>query len=152
MTMYVVTFAAVAVTAARDLVEINASASRKVRIHGWEIGQSTEFSDAADEQLRLELIRGFTTSGGGSAFTALPIDAAQTAAFGGTCEIDGTLATGGTSETVFATAFNVRSGHVWIPTPEMRVVLAESGRIVLRMNSTPADSISFSGSLYFEEL
>lgn len=151
--MYVVTFAAVAATAAQDLVEVVAPSDGAVVIHGWDIGQSTEAGDAADEQLRLELIRNYSTSGsGGSTFTALELDE-EDPAFGGTCEINNTtVATGGTPQTVHATAFNVRAGHVWIPTPEMRVKVAAGVRIVLRMNSTPADSVSFSGSLYFEEL
>lgn len=152
MSLYVATFAAVAATAAQDLFEVVASSSRRVLIHGWEIAQSTEAGDAQDEMLRLELLLGFTVSGsGGGSFTPLPLDAGHPA-FGGTCEINNTtLANTGTSKTMHAAAFNVRAGHIWIPTPEMRIWLAKSERAVLRMNSTPADSISFSGSIYFEE-
>lgn len=151
--IYVATFVAVAATAAQDLFEINAPSDGAIIVHGWDIGQSTEFGDAQDENLRLELIRGYTTSGsGGSAFTALKLDA-EDPAFGGTCEINNTtLATAGTAEVLHGSAFNVRAGHIWIPTPQMRAKLVASGRIVLRMNSTPTDSISFSGTLTFEEL
>jgi hypothetical protein len=151
--LFVVTFAAVSSgTAAQDLVEVVAGADRRIIIHGWEIGQSTEAGDAQDEQLRLELIRGFTVSGsGGSSFTPLPLDPAMDA-FEGTAEINNTtLANTGTAETMHATGFNVRAGHLWIPTPEMRVTIAKSGRVVLRLNQAPADAINFSGSLYFEE-
>ncbi len=152
--MYVATFAAVSSgTAVQDFFEIVAAAGAVVKIHGWEIGQSTEQGDAADEQLRLELILGFTVSGsGGGSFTPLPLDASQ-AAFGGTCEINNTtVANTGTSKTMHSTAFNVRAGHIWVPTPEMRVVVAKSERAVLRLNQAPADAINFSGSIYFEEL
>lgn len=151
--MYVVTFAAVAATAAQDLVEITAGSARRVVIHGWEIGQSTEFGDAQDEAVRLELIRGHTTGGsGGSAFTPLALDPDHDACEA-VAEINNTtVASAGTAQTMHAAAFNVRAGHIWIPTPEMRVSVAKSGIVVLRMNSTPTDSISFSGALYFEEL
>lgn len=151
--LYVVTFTAVAATAPQDLVELNAPSDSPVIIHGWEVGQSTEAGDAADEQVRLELIRGHATSGsGGSAFTALPRLTGDTA-FGGTCEINNTtIASTGTAEVIHATAFNVRAGHIWIPTPEIRPHGVASSRYVLRMNSTPADSISFSGTLWFEEV
>ncbi|HEU4544338.1 MAG TPA: hypothetical protein VFR23_24620 [Jiangellaceae bacterium] len=153
MAVYVVTFAAVAAAAPQDLVELPTPATRRIKILGWEIGQSTEAGDAADEQIRLELIRGHATSGsGGSAFTAIPLDPAESASLLTGIEINNTtLASTGTPLVLHATAFNVRAGHIWIPTPDMRPSVAVSSRVVLRMNSTPADSISFSGSLYFEE-
>jgi hypothetical protein len=151
--IYKVTFAAVALTAPQDLFEINAPSDSPLLCHGWVIGQSTEAGDAADEQVRLELIRGHATSGsGGSAFTALPRVTGDVA-FGGTCEINNTtIASTGTAETVHATAFNVRAGDIWVPTPATQDHLAASGRWALRLNSTPADSISFSGTFIFEEL
>lgn len=151
--LYKVTFAAVAATAPQDLFEINAPSDSPLLCHGWEVGQSTEAGDAADEQVRLEFIRGHATSGsGGSAFTALPRVTGDVA-FGGTCEINNTtIASTGTAEAMHATAFNVRAGHVFSPLPEARPHLAAGGRWVLRMNSTPADSISFSGTIIFEEL
>src|SRR3990167_685774 len=51
--MYSATFDQVAVTAAQDLFEINAPADAAVIVHGFEISQSSEFGDAADEQLIL---------------------------------------------------------------------------------------------------
>lgn len=152
--MYVATFNAVSSgTAVQDFFEIVASSSAIVKIHGWDIGQSTEAGDAADEQLRLELIFGFTVSGsGGSSFTPLPLDASH-AAFGGTCEINNTtVANTGTAKVMHSTGFNVRAGHIWLPTPELRPILAKSERAVLKLNLAPADAINFSGSIYFEEL
>lgn len=152
MHRYSVTFNAVAATTTQDLVEIVTPSTRRCTILGWEIGQSTEFGDAADEAVRLELISGHTTSGsGGSSFTPLALDPGNPVSLC-TVEINNsTIATSGTAAVHHSTAFNVRAGHVWLPPPELRVVLVVSGRIVLRMNSTPADSISFSGTLYFEE-
>ena len=152
MTVYAVSFTAVAATAPQDLVEITAASTRRVKILGWEIGQSTEAGDAQDEQVRLELITGHTTGGsGGSAFTPLAVDPAEPAALCAAEINNTTIASAGTAAVKFATALNVRAGHVWLPPPEMRVVVAASGIVVLRMNSTPGDSISFSGVLYFEE-
>jgi hypothetical protein len=149
---YAITFNAVAATAAQDLVEITAASTRRITILGWEIGQSTEAGDAADEQLRLELIRGHTTGGsGGSSFTALALDPAEPAALCAAEINNTTIASAGTAQVMHSTAFNVRAGHQWLPPPELYVKLAVSGIIVLRMNSTPADSVSFSGTLYFEE-
>jgi len=152
MHIYSVTFTAAATTTTQDFVELTTGSTRKLKILGWEIGQSTEFGDAQDEAVRLELITGYTVSGsGGSSFTPLPVDPAHPAAIA-TCEISNTtLANTGTAKVLHATAFNVRAGHIWLPPPQLQVQVAVSDRVVLRMNSTPADSISFSGTLYFEE-
>lgn len=150
--IYSVTFNAVAATTTQDLVEVTAPSSRRIRICGWEIGQSTESGDAADEALRLELITGHTTSGsGGSSFTPLAVDGGNPAALASAEINNSTIASSGTAAVRHSTAFNVRAGHIWLPPPELRIVVATSGIVVLRMNSTPADSISFSGTLYFEE-
>jgi hypothetical protein len=133
-------------------VEVTAASSRRVKILGWEIGQSTEAGDAQDEQLRLELIRGYTTSGsGGSAFTPLALDPNDPAALAAAEINNTTVASAGTPQVMHATAFNVRAGHIWLPPPLLQPSIAVSTRIVLRMNLTPADSVSFSGTLYFEE-
>jgi hypothetical protein len=153
MRVYGVSFAAVAATAPQDLVELTAHSTARIAILGWEIGQSTEAGDAADEQVRLELISGHATSGsGGSAFTPFVVDSDVGVAALTAAEINNTtIASTGTPVNRHATAFNVRAGHIWLPVPEIRHVIAKSGIVVLRMNSTPADSISFSGTLYFGE-
>jgi hypothetical protein len=147
-----ITFVAVAAAAVQDFFEYTPGSNRPATILGWEIGQSTEAGDAADEQLRIEFITGYTTSGsGGTNPTPFALDGGTSTALGTTDANNTTLATGGTAVVRYSSAFNVRSGHIWMPPPELRIVVPQSVRSVLRLNSTPADSITFSGTLWFDE-
>ena len=145
--MYSATFEEVAATAAQDLFEIVAPADSVVIIHGFEISQS---SDTDSEGLSLLVHRGSTSGSGGSSVTAAPMNVGD-AAFGGTVEANNTSqATEGTI--LHAAAFNVLSGYAWIPTPEIRPVLSPSGRIIIELQTAPADSLTISGVVYFEEI
>ncbi len=140
----------VAVTAQQDLFELNAPATAAVRVLGVVLAQSTEVGDAQEEGLSILFKRGATTSGsGGTVPTAAQLFAS--AAFAGTVEANNTTkATGGTIVTLHADVWNVRTQFLWIPTPEMQIVLAPSDRFTVELATTPADSITMNGTLYFE--
>lgn len=154
--IYTASVTATAVTAAVDLVEIVPPAGRLVFLHGWDIGQTTEFGDAQDETLGLILKRGSsgsTSGSGGSTPTPAPHETNQGAA-GSTTEMMNTtqaVAGGGTLVTIYPTAFNVRAGDRMVFTPEMRPVFGPSERLVLSMTA-PADSITCNVSITFEEV
>lgn len=152
--MYSVSFVDVAVSAAQDLFEIAPADDKKVVIHGLVLGQDSDVGDAAEELLSIQIIRGHATSGsGGSAFTPVPLDADDPAAGAATEVNNTTIASTGTAVRLHADTFNVRAGYQWIPTPEMRPMCAQGGsRIVVRLDDAPADALTMSGTLYFEEL
>ncbi len=152
--MYSVSFENVAVTVAQDFFELTPADDKPIAIHAVHISQSTETGDAAEEMLRVSIIRGFTASGsGGSAPTAIPLNP-NAAAAGCTAEVNNTtVANTGTSVTLHSESFNVRGGWVFMPTPECRPVASQANTtIVVRLNAAPADSVSMSGTLYLEEL
>jgi hypothetical protein len=151
--MYVATFTNVAVTAQQDFFEIVAPADSAVVIHYCNISQSSDYGDANDEGLRVNIKRGQTTSGsGGGAFTPLPL-AAGDAAFGGTVEINNTtIAADGTIVVLHAEAFNIRAGWNYMPTPECRIVISPGIRATIGLITTPADSLTMEGTLIFEEI
>ena len=151
--MYAVTFENVAVTAGQDFFEILPATQKPVAIHACFLSQSTELRDVEEEQLRIKIIRGHTTSGsGGSSATARPLSPADTAA-GATCEINNTtIASAGTAVDLHAETFNVRTGWVYLPTPEMRPVSVNNAIIVVRLMAAPEDSVTMSGTIIFEEL
>lgn len=151
--MYSATFTAVAVTAAQDLFEIVAPADAVVVLHSLYLGQSTELGDAAEEQLRVAIKSGQTTSGsGGSTVTPAPL-ALGDAAFGGTVEANNTTkASTGTIVTHHADSWNVRGPYQLIFTPETRKVLSPSARMTVELVAAPADSITLEGTVYFEEI
>ena len=153
--MYVCTFENVAVAATQDLFELSPADDKPILIHACYLSQSTELGDAAEEQLRIEIIRGFTSSGsGGSAFTPVPLQSTAGAAAGCACEINNTtVANTGTTTVLHAEAFNVRSGWQYIPTPETRPGASQANTtIVVRLMANPNDSVTMGGTLIFEEL
>jgi len=151
--LYTATFAGVAVTAQQDFFELAAPADCVVLIHQIQLSQSTEVGDAQEEGLSLLFKRGATTTGsGGSTPTPSPIDFGYAAA-GSTTKVNNTTkATAGTIVTMAADNWNVRSPYLWLPTPELRFTLSPSQRFTLELATTPADSITMSGTLWFEEI
>lgn len=151
--LYTASFAGVAVTAQQDLFEITAPSDCAVLIHQIKLSQSTEVGDAQEEGLSLLFKRGATTSGsGGSAPTPAPLDFGY-AACGSAAETNNTTkATSGTIVTLDTDNWNERSPYLWLPTPELRITLSPSQRFTLELGTTPADSITMSGTLTFEEI
>lgn len=153
--IYAVTFEGVAVTAAQDFFELSPADDKPVLIHAIYLSQSSDVGDAAEEILRVAIIRGHTTSGsGGSAFTPLPLQSTAGAAAGAAAEINNTtIASAGTAGVLHAEAFNIRSGWVYIPTPETRPGASQANTtIVVRLMAAPADQLTMSATLIFEEL
>lgn len=155
--LYTAQFNAVAVTAAQDLFEIAAPADAIVVVHEWNIFQTTDVGDAAEEILRLECVRGIgtvTSGSGGTTVTPQPISDGD-AAFGGTVEANNTtrMVVGtGTLETLPQHGWNIRTEYIKIYTPETRPVISPSNRWTLSLPAAPADSITVSGTVTFEEI
>jgi hypothetical protein len=151
--MYSAVFQGVAVTAAQDVISLLAPSDRAIKIHAIYIGQSSDAGDAQDELLRIRIRRGMTTVGSGGG-TVTPVDYQNSgSASGVTARInDTTAASAGTITEVHEECFNVRAGWVFLPTPEMRPVCSISTRIAVNLPAAPADSLTMSGTIYFEEL
>lgn len=151
--VYSVIFGGVTVSAQQDFFEVTPADDRPVEIIGLFLSQTSELSDAAEEQLRYSVIRGHTTSGsGGTAPTPQPLDNRDAAA-GFTSEVNNTtVASAGTGVTLHEDAFNIRAGlALWLP-PEA-AWRADQGNttIVVRLLTTPADPITMNGTLYVRE-
>ena len=151
--MYTATFSAVAVTAVQDLFEVVAPADAAVVLYAVYLSQSSDVGDAAEEMLQVAIKSGATTSGsGGTAPTPPPLSLGNPA-FGGTVEVNNTtVASAGTIVTHHKESFNSRAGWQYIPTPEMRKVLSPSARMTVELLTTPADSLTMDGTIYFEEV
>ena len=154
--IYTASFKAIAVTAAQDLFEITAGSAVPVVIHGFVLSQSTEVGDAQEESLQLTTNRGVgsTTSGsGGASVTPQPIDDADAAA-AATVERNNTtimVAGSGSLEELEVHSWNVRVPYVFWYTPETRPKIRGGARWTLELESTPADSITMNGTVWFEE-
>lgn len=152
--MYAVTFENVAVTASQDFFEISPADDKPVLIHGLYLSQASDVGDAADEMLRIKILRGHTTSGsGGSAPTPAPLNSSAGTAAGFAAEVNNTtIASAGTAVDLHAEAFNIRAGLQYIPTPEARPGASQANTtLIVRLMAAPADSLSMSGTLLLEE-
>lgn len=152
--LYTAVFQAVAVTAAQDLLSLLTTAACPVKVHYFSCGQSTDVGDAAEENLRIRIQRGMTTVGsGGSAPAAVPVEAGNTMTATATPRAnDTTAASGGTIVQVWEEVWNVRTPYIWMPTPAMQVTVGVSTRLAFNLVAAPADSLTMSGTIVWEEL
>ena len=153
--MYTASFSAQAVTAAVDFFELIVPSTKVAVVHEVVIGQSSDVGDAAEEILSLLFKRGVSsTTGTGGTQAATPVKLETGGASAG-CTFDylnTTKMTSGTITTLRADTWNVRGPYQWIPTPETRPVLSPSERFTVELVSAPADSLTVSATLVFEEL
>lgn len=151
---YSVAFEGQAVTVAADLFEITPADDKPCRILGMVLSQSSDTGDAAEEIIRFSMIRGHTVSGsGGASPTPAPLSASGAAAGFSAETCNTTAANTGTTVTLMADTFNIRSGYqVWFPPEAAPEVSQASTSLVVRMMAAPADSLTMSGTLFVEEL
>lgn len=151
--LYAVTFNAVAVTVAQDFFEINAAATKVAVLHALFLSQTTELADAAEEQLRIAIKTGATSSGsGGNTMVPVPRQLGD-AAFAGTAEINNTTpASGGTIVIHHLDSWNVRVPYQLILPPELWIPIAPSGRLTVELLAAPADSVTISGTALIREI
>jgi hypothetical protein len=155
---YTVIFENVAVgTAAQDLFELTPADDKPIAIMGLSldnVGGTGDAGDAQEELIRLSIRRGFTASGsGGSAPTPVPLGP-NTAAAAFTAEVNNTtVANTGTSTIPWVGGWNVRVPFREYWPEEMWVGCSQANTtIVVRSDSTLADAITMSGTLFVAEL
>lgn len=152
--MYVVDIAPAAITVAADVIELTPADDKRIIVHGYEIVQTTELGDAAEEIIGLFWIRGHTVSGsGGSAPTPRPLNPTDAAAAFTAETLNTTPANTGTTVQLQRHGWNVRIPTQVIYTPETRPHGSQAETtLILRMAAAPADSTTISGYVLVEEL
>jgi len=150
--VYSVIISAAAATANVDLFEVNVAATKMVEILELHVSQQTEIADAGEEALQIVIKTGMTSSGsGGTAPTAIPRFIGD-AAYAGTVEVmNTTKSSGGTIVTHESHGWNIRLPFVRIWTPDSTLWIPPSGRFAVEQLVTPADSITYNGTLIFRE-
>lgn len=152
--IYTVEFEGTAVTTAVDVWELDAAAGKPIEVLGWDLSQSSDVGDAAEEIIRYRWVRGNTTSGsGGTATTPRPCNLTDTAA-GFTAEAcNTTAASAGTGVNLGSFALNIRqgSGPIWLP-EGCEFVTSEATLLVCRLIAAPADSLTMAGTVWVREL
>lgn len=151
--MYSVTFSGVAATVQQDLFEITAAAGIPCVVHSIEVEQSTEVGDAQEEGLSLLWKEGATVSGSGGTGPTPAVQTFGDAAASFAAEVNNTTkANTGTIVTKRSWNWNVRIPFLKVFTPETRPIIGGGRRATLELATTPADSITISGTLMLEEI
>lgn len=140
-----------------DLFEINPADDKPCRLRGLLLAQTSEVADAAEESLRISIIRlpATVTSGNGSSVTPSPIDSAASAA-GFTAEANGSTVatTSGSAVTLEESAWNIRISPLerWWPDEAFAPIVRQGEALVVRCQTTVADDISIAITAYVEEI
>lgn len=154
--LYYAPFTEVAVSATQDVFEIASPSDACVAIHSICWGQSSDAGDAQAELLDIvmTLVTGAPTSGsGGSTVTVEAKNQNSSAAAGSTVEANNTTQiSGGTSNVVYAGAWNVQLPFEYIPPPEQRIIMPPSEHFTIALPNAPTDAITLSGVIIFEEI
>jgi len=152
---YSVSFSGVAVSAIQDLFEIKAAAAKPVTLHEVVIEQSSDYGDSASEGLGIVIKRGTgaitSGSGGSGAVTPAKHNTSDAAASALAETNNTTQATGGTITTIRAEAFNVQAGYQYLPLREDRIIFLPTEYCIVSLTGAPADALTMSGTLVFEE-
>ena len=140
-------FTDVAVTAQQDLFQIE-SLVTPVTLHAVYLSQTSDVGDSSAENLSIRIVR--ATDAVTDDLSTVQLDkgdATQTAdvAVNETSE----LVTG--LEVIHSEAWNIALPFIWLPPPEMRIVGEVGNVVIVNLNTTPADSLTMSGTIYFEE-
>lgn len=160
--LYSLTFENVAIAAAQDLFYILPAADKICVIEAFylsNVGGTADAGDAQEEILRLVINRLPATVTVGSAGSASatgtlnPMLVNDTAAsFTGRTNDTTPATTSGTARTLHADGWNVRIPYVWLPPPEHRILVANAQAVVFKLLSTPADSVTCSGTALIREM
>ena len=151
--MYTVPMSEVAVSAAQDLWELSLPTDLIVKIHEVQIAQG---SDTDSEMAAIAFYKGVgsTSGSGGSTPTPVPHETSMTAS-SVTVEMNNTTvatAGGGSLTLIWASAFNVLNGFHYLPTPETQFTLSPGEEFYVRLKNAPADALTMSGFITYEEL
>jgi hypothetical protein len=150
--LYSCVFDAVAITAVQDIFAIVAPTNATVRLHQLDLFQTSDLSDAQEEVLRIRIRQGQTVAGsGGAAGTIVPQDV-DDAASGSTVRTnDTTQANTGTIVVDEIFGWNIRVPLTRIWTPECRPIVKGGRRATIELVAAPADSVTVSGGLIWQE-
>lgn len=141
-----------------DLFELVPASTKPIRLRGLILAQTSEVADAAEEGLRISIIRlpaTFTSGSGGGTPTPQPLDETNAAAgFTSECNNTTVATTSGTAATLEEFAWNERISPLerWWPEDAYCPQVRNAGGLVVRCQTTAADDLSIAITAYVEEL
>lgn len=154
--VYTVTFDQQTIAAASgdyDLFELVPADDKPIEIVAISLGNKSEVGDAQDEMLAISVVRGNTTSSNGTSATPVPLDPSDGAASFTAETVGSTIAAAGTSVTLVADTFNVRSGWTQVFPDLMRPKVSQANTgMYVRLTTAAADDLTLSGTVWVREL
>lgn len=157
--IYSVTFQGTVTNAGgdQDLIEILPADDKPVKLRGFLLSQISEVGDAAEEGLRISVIRmpaTVTSGSGGSSPTPVPVDSADAAA-GFAVEVNNTTVatTSGTAVIPMELGWNERASpyDFWYPDERFCPKAKQGEALLVRMQTTPADDFTGCFTFWVEE-
>ncbi len=146
--MYSVSFTEIAVTAQQDLFQIEANTVPAV-IHAVYLSQSSDFGASNQEGLSILIRR--VTDDLTNVTAEAQLDLGDAVALADLNVNDTTELTTGAA-TIHSEAWNIVQSYIYLPPPELRIVIQVGDVVVVNLNTTPNDELTMSGTLYFEEM
>lgn len=141
-----------------DLLEVLPADDKPCRLRGWILGQTSEVGDAAEENIRLSVIRlpaTVTSGSGGSAVTPVALDSADAAAgFAAECNNTTVATTSSSAVIVMELAWNERATpwEFWFPDERFCPVAKQGEALLVRNQTTIADDLTLAMVFFIEEL
>jgi len=140
-----------------DLLELLPADDKPVKLRGLLLSQISEVGDAAEEGLRISILRlpaTVTSGSGGSAVTPAPMDSADAAA-GVAVECNNTTVatTSGTAVTVAEIGWNERNSpyEMWFPDDRFAPKAKQGEGLIVRQQTTAADDYTGCFTFWIEE-
>ena len=146
--IYSVSFTDVAVTAAQDFFQLEANVV-PVIIHAVYISQNTDYGDSEAEGLTIRIRR--VTDALTNVTAEVQADEGDAAADADLNVNDTTALTTG-AETFHVEAWNIQMPWIYVPPPELRLKVPVGEAMTVNLVSAPTDSLTCSGTMYFEEV
>lgn len=139
-----------------DLLEILPADDKPVKLRGFMLSQISEVGDAAEEGLRISVLRmaATVTSSNGTATTPIPMDSADSAA-GCTAECNGATVATTTGATVVLAevGWNIRNSPFewWAPDAAFAPKAKQGEGLFVRLQTTAADDFTGCFTFWIEE-
>lgn len=141
----------------QDLLEVLPADDKPVKLRGFSLSQISEVGDAAEEGLRVSVLKmtaTITSGSGGSAPTPIPPDTADAAA-GFTAEVNNTTVatTSGATTTHGEFGWNIRNSpfDFWYPDERFCPKAKQGEGLFVRLQTTPADDFTGCFTFWLEE-
>ena len=152
--VYVTRFKDIEVAALQDLFSLLPATDKPVKLHACYISQTSDAKDAEEELLLISVVRGNTTVGsGGAAATGEGLGSTNEAADGASIRVNDTVeASVGTEVELHLESWNIRQTWIYHPAPEDRPGVENDEFICIRLLDAPADALTTSGTLVYEEI